>query len=82
MQSQCAFDDDNITSRHEEAFKRSTGVEAVELKILERKGTVPAATTLSTTVVDAREDENRSLPLFSLPLFWGFPEKWLQKGGY
>jgi hypothetical protein len=54
MQSQCAFDDDDITSRHEEAFKRSSGVEAVALKTLQRKATVPAATTLSTTFVDAR----------------------------
>ena len=64
MQSQCAFDDDDITSRQEEAFKRSSGVEAVELKTLQRKATVPAATTLPTTSVDARVIEDGAWPLF------------------
>ena len=64
MQSQCAFDDDDIASRHEEALKRSSGVAAVELKTLQRKATVPAATTLSTTFVDARVNEDIALPFF------------------
>jgi hypothetical protein len=64
MQSQCAFDDDDIASRQEEAFKRSSGVEAVALKTLQRKATVPAATTLSTTSDGARVNEDGALPLF------------------
>jgi len=64
MQSQCAFDDDDIASRQEEAFKRSSGVEAVALKTLQRKATVPAATTLSTTSDGARVIEDGAWPLF------------------